>query len=134
MYYIYNIGILTTKDEKRELEEIKPDKGKRIKLYSDRPHICNSDIAFGGLQWSFHFTLLLGGRPMSLRWSGSKDEHTCPETRKSSPSIPQPLCVLFPGFSLTDLTWKANKVVISHAIFRLGQYLEVLVPLTHPFT
>lgn len=43
-------------------------------------------------------------RPISLHCSGSKEEITCPLSGKSSPSIPHPLCVCFPGFILTDFT------------------------------
>lgn len=44
-------------------------------------------------------------RPTSLHCSGSKEEITCPLSGKSSPSIPHPLWVCFPGFILTDFTY-----------------------------
>ena len=48
-----------------------------------------------------------GDRPMSLHCSGSKEDITCPLSWKSSPSIPQPLCVCFPAFIFTDFTCRS---------------------------
>lgn len=50
------------------------------------------------------YLLMVGGRPISLHCSGSKEHVTCPFTAKSSPSIPQPLCASFPGLIFTDFT------------------------------
>jgi hypothetical protein len=77
----------------------KPQLAKRVKspLLSKkcraRPHDCY-------MGW-------FGDRPMSLHCSGSKEDITCPLSWKSSPSIPQPLCVCFPAFIFTDFTCRS---------------------------
>lgn len=52
----------------------------------------------------FFYTWWPGKRPISLHCSGSKEEITCSLRGKSSPSMPQPLWVCFPGLIFTDFT------------------------------
>ena len=51
-----------------------------------------------------YYTRRRGNRPISLHCSGSKDDTTCPLRGKSSPSMPQALCVCFSALILTDFT------------------------------